>query len=203
MIRYLAAAVMAVLFAAPAAAQDCAQEARLRSAGGGASTSIEFRNGAKRERHIYWLDEHGKRKPYGVVQPGHPIVQKTFVSHVWVVTGPADHCMAIVTATRAPLIVDVTNPAAIGIGPAAGPRSPRTRPAGGPSKATTCNSNQVYSSSMGQCIPKAAMCSKNQVYSSSLGHCVTKVAKAKSCPYNLTRICKRLPSGKHACRCAS
>lgn len=39
-----------------------------------------------------------------------------------------------------------------------------------------CNQNQVYSSSMGQCIPKAAMCSANQVYSSSMHQCIPKNA---------------------------
>ena len=37
-----------------------------------------------------------------------------------------------------------------------------------------CNHNQVYSSSMGQCIPKAAMCNANEVYSSSLGQCMPR-----------------------------
>jgi len=39
-----------------------------------------------------------------------------------------------------------------------------------------CNQNQVYSSSLGQCIPKAAMCSNNQVYSSSMHQCIPKAA---------------------------
>jgi hypothetical protein len=39
-----------------------------------------------------------------------------------------------------------------------------------------CNQNEVYSSSMGQCIPKAAMCSSNEVYSSSMSQCIPKAA---------------------------
>jgi hypothetical protein len=41
-------------------------------------------------------------------------------------------------------------------------------------QAVKCSRHEVYSSSMGQCIPKAAMCSKNEVYSSSMGQCVPK-----------------------------
>jgi hypothetical protein len=38
------------------------------------------------------------------------------------------------------------------------------------------NRNQVYSSSMKQCIPKALMCDNNQVYSSSMSQCIPKQA---------------------------
>lgn len=39
-----------------------------------------------------------------------------------------------------------------------------------------CNRNQVYSSSMAQCIPKALMCNSNEVYSSSMAKCIPKQA---------------------------
>jgi hypothetical protein len=39
-----------------------------------------------------------------------------------------------------------------------------------------CNQNEVYSSSMGQCIPKSAMCSSNEVYSSSMSRRIPKAA---------------------------
>jgi hypothetical protein len=37
-----------------------------------------------------------------------------------------------------------------------------------------CGRNQVYSSSMGQCIPKSLMCNANQIYSSSMARCIPK-----------------------------
>ena len=49
-------------------------------------------------------------------------------------------------------------------------------------KAANCTRHQVYSSSMGQCIPKAAMCSQNQVYSSSLAQCIPKSLGQGSAP---------------------
>jgi hypothetical protein len=39
-----------------------------------------------------------------------------------------------------------------------------------------CGRNQVYSSSLGQCMPRVAGCGRNQVYSSSLGQCMPRVA---------------------------
>ena len=41
-------------------------------------------------------------------------------------------------------------------------------------KSVTCSRNQVYSSSMGRCIPKSVTCSPNQVYSSSVHACIPK-----------------------------
>lgn len=41
-------------------------------------------------------------------------------------------------------------------------------------RANQCSRHEVYSSSMGQCIPKAAMCGPNEVYSSSLAACIPR-----------------------------
>jgi hypothetical protein len=49
-------------------------------------------------------------------------------------------------------------------------------------RAANCTRHQVYSSSMGQCIPKAATCSQNEVYSSSMAQCVPKSLGQGSAP---------------------
>lgn len=41
-------------------------------------------------------------------------------------------------------------------------------------RSNQCSRHEVYSSSMGQCIPKAAMCGPNEVYSSSLASCMPR-----------------------------
>jgi hypothetical protein len=97
--------------------------------------------------------------------------------------------------------------------------------------AATCGPNQVYSSSMGQCIPKAAMCGRNQVYSSSMEQCIPKVAGCAwnqvyvsslgqcipknaggdtkvffphGCPYNLDKVCIKTQGGVLVqCHCVS
>lgn len=213
--RFWAAGLLALLFAAPAHAQDCSQESRLRSPSAGAPTTIEFRNRADRERHLYWLDANGQRKPYGTVAPGGTLTERTFVSHIWVVAGPADRCMAIVTATQAPLVVDVTNAAAatVRVAPPPPPAAPRAQPVTRDKPphfhSRACSVHQVYSGSMKRCIPKSLSCNNNQVYSSSLRQCIPKVIlpkrpvkKKSACPYNLTRICTQ-QHGKIVCRCAS
>ena len=77
--------------------------------------------------------------------------------------------------------------------------------------ATGCGKNQVYSSSMGQCIPKSAGCGSNQVYSSSMGQCIpknagngTKVFIPHGCPYNLDKACIKTQGGLLVqCHCVS
>ena len=54
-----------------------------------------------------------------------------------------------------------------------------------------CGPNQVYSSSMGQCIPKNAGAE-------------TKVLIPHGCPYNLDKVCMRSQGGTLTrCRCVS
>lgn len=43
-------------------------------------------------------------------------------------------------------------------------------------RANQCSRHEVYSSSMGQCIPKSAMCEANEVYSSSMAQCIPRSA---------------------------
>ena len=58
-----------------------------------------------------------------------------------------------------------------------------------------CNQNQVYSSSMGQCIPKAAMCSNNQVYSSSMHQCIPKAAMCSGNQVYSSSLHQCIPKG--------
>ena len=86
---------------------------------------------------------------------------------------------------------------------------------------SSCKLNEVYSSSMGQCVPKSlgqgtakpsSGCKPNEVYSSSMGQCIpkdaggsgTKVFIPHGCPQNLDKSCIRTPSGALVqCRCVS
>ena len=95
---------------------------------------------------------------------------------------------------------------------------PGPAPASSPSG---CKRDEVYSSSMGQCIPKSAGrgpanppsgCKPGEVYSSSMGQCIpkdaggsgTKVFIPHGCPQNLDKSCIRTPSGALVqCRCVS
>ena len=97
-----------------------------------------------------------------------------------------------------------------------------TKPGPAPaSPSSGCKRDEVYSSSMGQCIPKSAGrgpanppsgCKPSEVYSSSMGQCIpkdaggsgTKVFIPHGCPQNLDKSCIRTPSGALVqCRCVS
>jgi hypothetical protein len=47
---------------------------------------------------------------------------------------------------------------------------------------TNCKRTEVYSSSMGQCVPIAATCSPNEVYSSSVNACIPRQTAPRPCP---------------------
>jgi len=93
-------------------------------------------------------------------------------------------------------------------------RAPAQAPVSG------CKRDEVYSSSMGQCVPKSlgqgpakssSGCKLNEVYSSSMGQCIpkdagsgTKVLIPHGCPYNLDKACIRTPAGALVqCHCVS
>jgi hypothetical protein len=87
--------------------------------------------------------------------------------------------------------------------------------------ASSCKRDEVYSSSMGQCVPKtlgqgrpaksSSGCKLNEVYSSSMGQCIpkdegsgTKVLIPHGCPYNLDKACIKTPAGTLVqCHCVS
>lgn len=189
--------VMSLACATPMLAEDCSNEATLKSKPGGGATDITFHNGSNVQRRVYWIDETGQRRLKSIVEAGKSDNQPTIATHVWVVTGPKERCLYVIAASSAPLIVEIGGsggkpvfaaPPAVDTRPA--PTTVEKSPRRGHdcsrhetydrrrgecvSKASRCSRHEVYSSSMAQCIPKAAMCEKNQVYSSSLARCIPK-----------------------------
>jgi alpha-glucosidase len=79
-------------------AERPARERELRSGSDTVKTSIRFVNRTPQELKLYWLDNEGKRKPYGVVPAGSSVTQGTFASHVWVLAGPDDRAVALFVA---------------------------------------------------------------------------------------------------------
>ncbi|PZF84527.1 hypothetical protein C1I99_30325 [Micromonospora deserti] len=70
------------------------RESSLRSRGGGSETFVDFVNARSSQVHIYWLDYHGQRRPYGVLAPGTSYRQHTYVGHPWVVTDSGGRALA-------------------------------------------------------------------------------------------------------------
>jgi hypothetical protein len=94
-------------------AQTCAKESAVKSAqAGGAQVELSFRNASAQRRRIYWIDEKGERKFYGVVDPGHVLQQPSFPGFAWVVTDETEKCLNIVTATDQSMTINIGGPAA-------------------------------------------------------------------------------------------
>ncbi|MEH0822575.1 MULTISPECIES: VHL beta domain-containing protein [unclassified Micromonospora] len=70
------------------------QERSLRSSGGGAETFVDFVNDRDGQVVVYWLDYHGQRRRYAVLEPGRSYRQQTYVGHPWVVTDAGGRALA-------------------------------------------------------------------------------------------------------------
>jgi hypothetical protein len=117
----LAAAIVVALMVGTSAAraQDCAGEGTVKSTQAGAAVELSFRNASNERRRIYWLDQNGERKFYGVVEPQHVLKQPTYAGHAWLVTNDAEKCLSIVTATDTAMTVDIGGAAAAQVTPPA------------------------------------------------------------------------------------
>lgn len=78
------------------------RERDLRSVNGGAETSIEFVNLRSRTVIVYWLDHHGQRRQYAVLQASASYRQHTYVGHPWVVTDRRGRALVCFEPTRTP-----------------------------------------------------------------------------------------------------
>jgi hypothetical protein len=108
-VSWLALALTAGM-AGSVSAQDCASESSLKSTQTGAGVELAFRNQSAGSRRIYWIDPDGRRKLFSVVQPGNVYRQATTVGHAWVVTDEAERCLYVISATAAPMTVDIGGP---------------------------------------------------------------------------------------------
>ena len=102
MLRWLSGRLSAVAFSTllisaissgAARADDCSSEKTLKSSASNAATSLSFQNKSAEKRRLYWMDQDGDRKFYGVVEPGNAFKQPTFAGHAWVVTDDVEKCL--------------------------------------------------------------------------------------------------------------
>jgi hypothetical protein len=66
-------------------ARPAAEEGTLRSRSSQEAARIAFVNQTPDEIRLYWIDQDGKRKAYGVVASGQREVRETYVNHSWIV----------------------------------------------------------------------------------------------------------------------
>ena len=105
-------------------AADCSGEKALKSLPSSAASELSFQNKSSEKRRIYWIDQDGDRKFYGIVEPGNAFRQPTFSGHAWVVTDDAEKCLYSFVATAEPQAVDVGEAAANVMAPPPGGQQP-------------------------------------------------------------------------------
>ncbi len=105
--RACGALVFSILLIGNARAQDCTNEASLKSSQPGAAVEISFRNASAESRRLYWLDAAGDRKLIAVIAPNSELKQPTSAGHAWVVTNDVEKCLYAVTAANQPATIDV------------------------------------------------------------------------------------------------
>ncbi len=76
------------------------QEHSLRSSSNGPSTYVEFVNARGSRVVVYWLDYHGQRRQYKVLDAGRSYRQQTYVGHPWVVTDRHGRALACFLPAR-------------------------------------------------------------------------------------------------------
>lgn len=74
----------------------CAAEGRLKSQGSAEAARMVFRNSTTQPVRMFWLDFQGNRRAYELVAGGGLYIQRTFVSHAWLLADTNGRCMAIV-----------------------------------------------------------------------------------------------------------
>ena len=110
--------VAALALPSGVAAQSCADEAGLRSMAPGAPIQQSFRNLSSERKRLYWMDPDGRRKLYGVIEPGTAQEQASPPGHYWVLTDDAESCVQVVVAPDQPSAIDIGGQAAAaGIAP--------------------------------------------------------------------------------------
>ena len=106
------------------ATPDCSNERTLKSPLSSVATELSFQNRSTEKRRIYWIDQEGDRKFYGIVEPGNAFKQPTMAGHAWVVTDDAEKCLYSFVATAEPRVVDVGVAAANVVAPPPGGQAP-------------------------------------------------------------------------------
>ena len=116
--------LISAISAGTAKAEDCSNEKSLKSLPSSAASELSFQNRSADKRRIYWIDQEGDRKFYGIVEPGNAFRQSTSVGHAWVVTDDAEKCLYSFVATAEPRVVDVGEAAANVVPPPPGGQQP-------------------------------------------------------------------------------
>jgi len=84
---------------------SCETMKYVRSKNSDTPASIKFINDTGAYRSIYWIDFNGTGRPYGNIDPGQEVTQKTFLTHPWMIADGAGTCYRVVLPERGNSIV--------------------------------------------------------------------------------------------------
>ncbi|MFA5951372.1 MAG: hypothetical protein WC807_13925 [Hyphomicrobium sp.] len=95
---------------------SCETMKYVRSKNSDTPASITFINDTGVHRSLYWIDFNGTGRPYGNIDPGQEVTQKTFLTHPWMIADGAGTCYRVVLPERGKSIVrlsrrEITSPA--------------------------------------------------------------------------------------------
>jgi hypothetical protein len=145
----------------PAIENLCSEQPKLRSREANAPAKIRFINPTDGTYVLQWIDYNGALKEYGTLGPGAEITQDTFLTHPWIVAYGEGSCRQIFLPAEGISVARVLPESELSRKKAtAAPcksgehvmNGQCTRPK---QQSNQCGRDEVYSSSMGQCIPKS------------------------------------------------
>lgn len=90
-------------------ALECSTERELRSGKFDTPTSVEFTNERNQDIQTFWINYDGQRVFYNRLKPGTSYIQKTYVSHPWIVADLSGNCLAIYLPGTSPSRVAIRN----------------------------------------------------------------------------------------------
>ena len=135
MLRCLSSRLISLVFsmvltvaASSARADDCSNEKSLKSTASTTQSEISFQNRSSDKRRIYWIDQDGDRKFYGIVEPGNVFKQRNRENHAWVGSDDAEKCLYSFIASAKPRPVNVGEAAADVTAPPPGGQQPIAQP---------------------------------------------------------------------------
>ena len=144
----------------PASERSCSEQRNLRSRESGAPAKLRFVNPTDGTYVLQWIDYNGALKEYGTLGPGAEITQDTFLTHPWIVAYGEGSCRQIflpaggVSVARVKAETELSNKKAAAV-PCKSGEMMNGQCARPQQQSSQCGHDEVYSSSMGQCIPKS------------------------------------------------
>ncbi len=151
--------------------QPCSEQRNLRSRESKAPAKLRFINPTDGTYVLQWIDYNGALKEYGTLGPGAEITQDTFLTHPWIVAYGEGSCRQMFLPVEGVSVARVRTESEL---------SKKKAPCGvnaarGPEGDCSCNSG--YHMMNGQCTrprQQSNQCGRGEVYSSSMGQCIPK-----------------------------